>query len=155
MARAGETRVEELRRQAFGHFDAQERAQGERVWAQFRARAAQVDLRYGESSQSLEAALALDPQRDQVRSLLELAAQLQGILVPVEPRANFRRSLHGDLILEAQRREVVPEPNMFQQHRKGILIGAAAVGSVASVVGVILAFVWRLRHGRATHTATG
>jgi hypothetical protein len=94
-------------------------------------------------------------RNDQVRSLLDLAEQLQGILVPVEPRANFRRSLQGDLILEVQRREVVPEPNMFQQHRKGILIGAAAVGSVASVVGVILAFVWRLRHGRATHTATG
>jgi hypothetical protein len=95
------------------------------------------------------------PRNDQVQSLLDLAEQLQGVLVPVEPRANFRRRLHGELILEAQRRQVEPEPSMFQQHRKGILIGAAAVGSVASVVGVIVAFVWRLRHGRAAHTAVG
>jgi hypothetical protein len=94
-------------------------------------------------------------RNDQVQALLDLAEQLQGVLVPVEPRANFRRRLQGELILEAQHRQAEPEPNMFQQHRKGILIGAAAIGSVASVVGVIVAFVWRLRHGRAAHTAAG
>jgi hypothetical protein len=94
-------------------------------------------------------------RNDQVQSLLDLAEQLQGILVPVEPKPDYRRRLHGELLLEAQGREVEPGPNRFQQHRKGILIGAAAVGSVASVVGVIVAFVWRLRHGRAAHTATG
>ena len=94
-------------------------------------------------------------RNDQVQSLLDLAEQLQGILVPVEPNTNYRRRLHGELLLEAQLRGVEPGPNMFQQHRKGILIGAAAVGSVASVVGVVVAFVWRLRHGRAAHTATG
>jgi hypothetical protein len=92
---------------------------------------------------------------DQVQSLLDLAEQLHGVLVPVAPNTNYRRRLHGELLLEAQRRGDEPGPNMFQQHRKGILIGAAAVGSVASVVGVVVAFVWRLRHGRAAHTATG
>ena len=92
---------------------------------------------------------------DQVQSLLDLAEQLQGILVPVEPRTDYRRRLQGELLLEGQRREAEPGPNRFRQHRKGILIGAAAVGSVASVVGVVVAFVWRLRHGRAAHTATG
>ena len=91
---------------------------------------------------------------DQVQSLLDLAEQLQGILVPVEPRTDYRRRLQGELLLEGQRREAEPGPNRFRQHRKGILIGAAAVGSVASVVGVVVAFVWRLRHGRAAHTAT-
>lgn len=94
-------------------------------------------------------------RNDQVRSLLELAEQLQGILIPVEPDANFRRRLHGELILEAQRRQAEPAPSLFQQHRKGILIGAAAVGSIASVIGVIVAFVLRQRHGRATRIATG
>ena len=112
-------------------------------------------------------------RHDQVQGLLDLAEQLQGVLVPVEPDANFRRRLHGELILEAQRRppyqrtilayhtgtvqrgEAEPGANLFQQHRKGILIGAAAVGSVASVVGVIIAFVLRHRQGRATHIATG
>ena len=94
-------------------------------------------------------------RNDQVQSLLDLAEHLQGVLVPVTPNTDYRRRLHGELLLEAQRREAKPEPNMFQQHRKGILIGAAAVGSVASVVGVIVAFVWRLRHGRAANTAAG
>lgn len=89
----------------------------------------------------------------QVQGLLDLAEELQGILTPVEPSTNFRRRLHGELLLEAQRRHMELTPSLFQQHRKGILIGAAAVGSVASVVGVIVAFVLRLRHGRATHTA--
>jgi hypothetical protein len=75
--------------------------------------------------------------------------------VPVKPDVHYRRRLHGDLLLEAQRRQAEPEPSLFQQHRKGILIGAAAVGSVASVVGVIIAFVLRYRQGRATHIATG
>jgi hypothetical protein len=90
-----------------------------------------------------------------VQGLLDLAEQLQGILVPVAPNANYRRRLHGDLILEAQRRELEPEPSIFQQHRKGILIGAAALGSAASVVGVIIAFLLRHRRGGATHVAAG
>lgn len=94
-------------------------------------------------------------RNDQVQSLLDLAEQLQGVLVSMEPNTNYRRRLHGELLLEAQGRGVGPGPNRFQQHRKGILIGAAAVGSVASVAGVVVAFVWRLRHGRAAHTATG
>jgi hypothetical protein len=90
----------------------------------------------------------------QVQGLLKLAEHLQGILVPVEPDANFRRRLHGDLILEAQRRQAEPEKGLLEQHRKGIVIGAV-IGSIASVVGVILAFVLRYRHGRATHSAAG
>ena len=90
-----------------------------------------------------------------MQGLLDLAEQLQAILVPVEPDAHFRRRLHGELILEAQRRQVEPEASFVQQHRKGILIGAAAVGSVASVVGVVIAFFLRHRHGRATHIAGG
>jgi hypothetical protein len=91
---------------------------------------------------------------DQVQALLQLAGHLQAILVPVEPDNNFRRRLHGDLLLEAQRRQGQPEVGLLQQHRKGIVIGAV-IGSVASVAGVILAFVLRYRHGRATRTAAG
>jgi hypothetical protein len=90
-------------------------------------------------------------RHDRVQGLLDLAEQLRGILVPVEPDANFRRRLHGDLILEAQSRQAQPEPSLFWQHRKGILIGAAAIGSVASVAGVVIAFVLRHRQGGTTH----
>jgi hypothetical protein len=94
-------------------------------------------------------------RNDQVQALLDLAEQLQGILVPVKPDTDFRRRLHGELLLEAQRLEINSQPSVFQQHRKGILIGAAAVGSVASVVGVAVAYVLRHRGGRATHIASG
>jgi hypothetical protein len=89
-----------------------------------------------------------------VQGLLDLAEQVQGILVPVEPNINFRRRLHGELVLEAQRRQTEQEVNPLVQHRKGILIGAAAVGSVASVAGLVIAFVLRHRHRGATHIAT-
>ena len=89
-----------------------------------------------------------------VQGLLDLAEQVQGILVPVEPNVNFRRRLHGDLVLEAQRRQAEREASPLVQHRKGILIGAAAVGSVASVAGLVIAFVLRHRHKGATHIAT-
>ncbi len=94
-------------------------------------------------------------QNERVQGLLDLAEQLQGILVPVEPNADFQRRLHGDLILEAQRCQADSAPSLLYQHRKGIIIGAAAVGSVASVVGVAIAFVLRHRQGRATRIATG
>jgi hypothetical protein len=94
-------------------------------------------------------------RNEQVKGLLDLAEQLQGILVPVTPDSHFRRRLHGDLILNAQDRQASAELSTFQQHRRGILIGAAAVGSVASVLGVVIAFVLALRHGRPSHIATG
>jgi hypothetical protein len=92
---------------------------------------------------------------DRAQGLLDLAEQLHGLLVPVVPDAHFRRRLHGDLILQAQRRQARQDEGLFQQHRAGILIGAAAVGSVASVVGVAVAFVLRHRNKAATRIATG
>ena len=94
-------------------------------------------------------------RNDRVQGLLDLAEQLQGILVPVSPDAHFRRRLHGELLLEAQQRQSESEASIFYQHRKGILIGAAAIGSVASVAGVAIAFLLRHRGRGATHTATG
>jgi len=67
----------------------------------------------------------------------------------VKPDANYRRRLHGDLILKAQGREDLPSPSLFRQHRKGILIGAA-LGSAASVVGVVIAVFLRRRQGVPT-----
>lgn len=89
----------------------------------------------------------------QVQGLLELAEHVQGILVPVEPNINFRRRLHGDLLLRAQRRGAAPQAGPLVQHRKGILLGAAAVGSIVSVVGLVIAFVLHHRHRGATRIA--
>ncbi len=89
-----------------------------------------------------------------VQGLLDLAEEVQRILVPVKPRTDFRRRLHGDLVLQAQRRSPTQEANPLVQHRKGILIGAAALGSVASVAGLVIAVVLRHRHRGVTRIAT-
>lgn len=93
-------------------------------------------------------------RHDRIRGLLALADHLQAILIPVQPDPDFRRRLHGDLLLEAQERTAEPQVSLFQQHRRGILIGAA-LGSLASVAGVVLAFVLRQRNQRAGQVASG
>jgi len=90
---------------------------------------------------------------EKAQSLLDLAGHLQGVLVPVAPAAGFRRRLQGDLVVEAHRRQAAPEPKGGLRHRRAILIGAAALGSVASVVGVILTVVLHHRQSRTTRVA--
>ena len=92
-------------------------------------------------------------QFDRVWGLLTLADHLHALLVPVQPEPDFRRRLHGELILKAQARDLEPQASVFQQHRKGIIIGAV-LGSLASVAGVALAFMLRHKQ-RAGHMATG
>jgi len=87
------------------------------------------------------------------QQLLDLAEQLRQVLVPVEADANYRRRLKGELILAAQQRPQRTEVKPLSRRRRVLLICAAALGSVASVVGVIIAFVVRNRHGRASHIA--
>ena len=94
-------------------------------------------------------------RKQRADSLFELAEELQGILVPATPGADYRRRLHGELVLKAQSRGAESAPGLFRQHRKGILIGAGAVGSVASIVGVVGAFLFHLRHSRASNSTVG
>jgi len=89
---------------------------------------------------------------DRVWGLLELASHLHGLLMPVKPDADFRRRLHGDLILAAQAQEFEPGTSRLRQHRKGIIIGAL-LGSVASVAGVAIALFLRHRQGGGGHIA--
>lgn len=89
----------------------------------------------------------------QAQDLLDLAGHVAGILVPVQPAAAWRVRLHRELVHEAQRLQGASASRARGRRRKGVLIGAAAIGSLASVAGVIVAFVLRGRHGRATHAA--
>jgi hypothetical protein len=93
-------------------------------------------------------------RHERVQGLLDLAEQLQGVLVPVEADTRFRRQLHGNLVLEAQGRQAKREGGLVLQHRTGILIGAAAIGSAASLAGVVVAYLLRHRHSRVTHIVT-
>lgn len=69
-AARGDAEVEALRRDAFAAFDGQRREEGERLWERALARAAEVDRLQARAGQQLEAALALDPARDDVRAAL-------------------------------------------------------------------------------------
>ena len=91
-------------------------------------------------------------REDRVWGLLQLANHLHAFFLPVKPDADFRRRLHGDLILEAQAGGLAPAPSRLQQHRKGIIVGAL-LGSVASVAGVAIALFLRHRQGGGGHTA--
>ncbi len=83
------------------------------------------------------------------QQLLDLAEQLRQVLVPVKADANYRRRLKGELLLAAQQRpQRIESKSLPRRRSRLIFIGAAALGSVASVVGVIIAFVVRSRHSR-------
>jgi len=89
----------------------------------------------------------------QVQGLLDLAGELQGLLVPVRPSSVARLRLHDELVAEARRRHPGRAARLFQQYRRVILIVAAAIGSLASIAGVIVAVTQRNRHARITRAA--
>lgn len=84
---------------------------------------------------------------DTAGQLLDLAEQLSKLLVPVQIDTNGRRRIEGELLLATQRSPLAAADRPRRQ-RRGKLIRAAALGSVASVIGVIIAFVLRYRSGR-------
>lgn len=94
--------------------------------------------------------LAMFPDyREELKSLLETAEKVKEVLEPVEPAPAFRQSLHRDLLAAGRWRLAREVPQLAKSHRKQILIGAAAVGSVVSLAGAIAYFI----HSRATAKA--
>ncbi|MBN1179277.1 MAG: hypothetical protein JXD18_08705 [Anaerolineae bacterium] len=80
----------------------------------------------------------------QLRPLMDLAEHLKLAMVPVEPPTAFVRNL-GHELLEASRYQQTAARRM----RRGMVIGAAAVGSALSVAGVVTLIVLRRRgHAR-------
>jgi hypothetical protein len=94
-------------------------------------------------------------RNDRVEELLKLAEHLQTILEPVQPNASFRQRLGRDLDHDVRYRRQNPQPDLFQKYRTVILIGAAAVGSVASVLGVVVFYLLRQRQRGATQGFAG
>lgn len=82
-------------------------------------------------------------------AMMELTNRLRQAMVPVEPSAAFVRSLGQELVAAARR-----TPRMSPRLRRGILIGAAALGSVASVAGVVTVVLLR-RRAHATRSMVG
>jgi hypothetical protein len=109
------------------------------------------------------------PSGMSLAALLDLSRELRGVLVAVQPPPEFREELYGHLLAEARRQQALrilslpvgSDPTLDESqtiiHRfypaygpggRRWLIGAAAVGSAASLVG-LLAFVRSRRHGNA------
>jgi hypothetical protein len=95
--------------------------------------------------------LATLPERqDTLQPLLALARKVKDALVPVQPDPAFHENLRLSLLaaahqwsasrlsLRAEGSTKSQRPvHLFRRHRKEILIGAAAVGSVVSVAGIV------------------
>ena len=93
---------------------------------------------------------ALPEHQDTLQPLLALARKVKDALATVEPDAAFCESLRLSLLATARQRSV-SRPSLqaegatksqrpvllFRRHRKEILIGAAALGSVVSVAGIV------------------
>jgi len=60
--------------------------------------------------------------------------RVRDVLIPIEPSQQFVRELGRTLGVTAKR----SRQSLVQRYRKGILIGAAIFGSLASVVGVVV-----------------
>ncbi|HIE38751.1 MAG TPA: hypothetical protein EYH30_07235 [Anaerolineales bacterium] len=82
--------------------------------------------------------------------LAEVAERLQRVMVPVEPSTAFVRSLGQELIEASRRRQ-----EATRRLRRGLIIGAAALGSAASVAGVVALVLLRRRAHAGPQPAPG
>ena len=95
----------------------------------------------------------LPEHQDTLQPLLALAQKVKYALAPVEPGPAFCENLRLSLLAAAHQRAASrlsstksQRPvHLFRRHRKEILIGAAALGSVVSVAGIVAYWI----HARA------
>jgi len=100
----------------------------------------------------------LPEHQDTLEPLLALARKVKDALAPVEPDSAFCENLRLGLLAAARQRSAsqlslraegstkFQRPvHLFRRHRKEILIGAAALGSVVSVAGIVAYWI----HARA------
>lgn len=107
-------------------------------------------LRNGDD-RTAELLTAFPDAAQDVQELMNLAVELSRLFTPVAPRASFRAQLYEDLLRASRQRQTLQPVAPMERpllSRRWVL-GAAALGSAVSVVGV-LAYWLRVRHhGRA------
>ncbi len=69
-------------------------------------------------------------RHEELKTLLHLAEQVKQVLVPVEPSPTFVQKLLRQLV-------VADGQEQARSYRREVVIGAAAVGSVLSVIGIV------------------
>ncbi|MHB1133652.1 MAG: hypothetical protein ACYC4L_14870 [Chloroflexota bacterium] len=73
----------------------------------------------------------------ELTALAWLSKRLFDALRPVEPAPAFRNALHATLVAEARSQQSATPTSWADQHRREILIGAAALGSTLSLAGMV------------------
>ena len=87
--------------------------------------------------------------------LMDLVDLLHDTLHPVRPRSAYRERLRHRLLMAAQEQQTEPALSPWRQHRVGLLIGAAALGSAMSVAGVIAYLLRNRANHRDAQAASG
>ena len=113
----------------------------------------------------------LPEHQDTLQPLLALARKVKDALSPVKPDPAFCENLHLRLLAAAHQRSASrlslrAEPqaegstksqrpvHLFRRHRKEILIGAATLGSVVSVAGIVAYWI-HTRAAKAQRVLSG
>ncbi len=83
------------------------------------------------------------PQRDELESLLDVAARAKRILTPVSPRPAFRAHLREGLTMAAHHQHahnlLIDQTGLQREEAPwGWLLGAAALGSAAGLIAIAL-----------------
>ena len=116
----------------------------DREWIEILA--THADKLNGGPNEEAEYLDTLPEHQDRLQPLVALARKVKDALALVEPAPAFRENLYLGLLAAAHQRSVSrlmsltksQRPvRLFKRHRKEILIGAAALGSVVSLAGIV------------------
>ena len=109
--------------------------------------AAHADQLIGDGAEGEEYLNLFPAYRAELTPLLRVAERIKTALVPVAPSPSFEAGLKQDLMAAAIKRaeEQEEKRRVLFLRRRGVLIGAAAVGSVLSVAGIVAALLLRQR----------
>jgi len=109
--------------------------------------AAHADHLMGNGAESEEYLNLFPAYRAELTPLLGIAERVKAALVPVSPSTAFEAGLKQDLMAAAIKRAEGKEKKTrgLLLRRRGVLIGAAAVGSALSVAGIVAALLLRQR----------
>ncbi|MBC7249879.1 MAG: hypothetical protein H5T62_06290 [Anaerolineae bacterium] len=86
-----------------------------------------------------------------LESLKAVAARVQQALLPVEPSPDFVRDLRRRLCAMAEQRQ----PSKSFAGRRGLFIGAAVLGSVVSVAGIVAYVIYARTNAGAKSVVRG
>ena len=85
-----------------------------------------------------------------LRPLMTVAEQVKRVMLPVEPSKSFIMTLGRSLVAESRRQQ-----SSARRLRRGMVIGAAALGSALSIAGVVTYVLHKRRTDIQPHALSG